>query len=479
MDLSEDWIILGVAVAGFFYISGIVLAVDAVMTVRTSQGSIAWIVSLLTFPYVAVPLYWVFGRRKYLGYIDARRTESKDMQPLIDDIIPELPEFTARPSDDHMNFRVMEELAAMPFTRRNDAELLVNGDKTFEAIFEEIESAKEYLLVQFFIIKDDRLGREFQSALMRKAAQGVRVYLLYDEIGCIRLPGSYLKELRNAGVIVSPFNTTKGIRNRFQLNFRNHRKVVIADGRVAFTGGLNVGDEYMGRSTALGPWRDTHVCVHGPAVQALQFTFVEDWYWATHSVPNLEWKPVLPQSADKSILVVPSGPADDLETCGLFFVHAIHSAKRRVWISSPYFVPNSKVVAALQIAALRGVDVRILLPEKADHILVWLSSFSYYNETEPFGVRLYRYQPGFLHQKAMLIDDEIAAIGSANLDNRSFRLNFEIMLLIVDADFGARMRTMFEEDFASSRMVEQGELDARPVWFKFAVGVARLLAPIQ
>ena len=142
-------------------------------------------------------------------------------------------------------------------------------------------------------------------------------------------------------------------------------------------------------------------------------------------------------------------------------------------------MPNSNVVAALQIAALRGVDVRILLPEKADHVLVWLSSFSYYNETEPFGVRLYRYQPGFLHQKAMLVDDDFAAIGSANLDNRSFRLNFEITLLIVDAEFGARVEKMFEEDFANSCAVEKGELDARPVWFKFAVGAARLLAPIQ
>lgn len=477
--ISEDWIIVGVAVAGFFYVSGIVLAVDAVMTVRTSQGTIAWIVSLLTFPYVAVPLYWVFGRSKYLGYIDARRTESKDMQPIIDRVVPELPDYVVQLPESHGNFRVMEELAAMPFTRFNDVELLVDGEQTFNAIFERIDSAREYLLIQFFIIKDDELGRELQSALMKKARAGVRVYLLYDEIGCIRLPGSYLRELKNAGVEVSPFNTTKGIRNRFQLNFRNHRKVVIADGRIAFTGGLNVGDEYMGRSESSGPWRDTNICVRGPAVQAVQFAFLEDWYWATHEVPDLNWSPARSERGDKKVLVIPSGPADDLETCGLFFMHAIHSAKHRVWIASPYFVPNSKVVAALQIAALRGVDVRILLPEKADHILVWLSSFSYYNETTPFGVRLFRYRPGFLHQKAMLVDDDIAAVGTANLDNRSFRLNFEIILMIVDDEFGACMRDMFEKDFANSRVVEQGELDAQPMWFKVGVRFARLMAPIQ
>ena len=477
--ISEDLIIVGVAVAGFFYVSGIVLALDAVMTVRTSQGSIAWVVSLLTFPYVAVPLYWVFGRSKYHGYIDARRTESKDMQPIIDRVVPELPGFIVHLEESHMNFRVMEELAAMPFTRYNDAELLVDGEETFTAIFAGIESAREYVLVQFFIIKDDELGGEFQEALMRKARAGVRVYLLYDEIGCIRLPGSYLSELKNAGVEVSPFNTTKGIRNRFQLNFRNHRKAVIVDGCAAYTGGLNVGDEYMGRSPAFGAWRDTHICIRGPAVQAVQFAFSEDWYWATHQVPELNWSPTRSDEGDKNVLIIPSGPADDLETCGLFFVHAIHSARHRVWIASPYFVPDSKVVAALQIAALRGVDVRILKPEKADHVLVWLSSFSYYNETVPFGVRLYRYEPGFLHQKAMLVDDDMTAIGSANLDNRSFRLNFEITTVIVDAKFGARVKKMFEKDFDNSRMVQQGELDAKPLWFKFGVGVARLMAPLQ
>lgn len=467
------------AVAGFFYVSGIVLAVDAVMTVRTSQGSIAWIVSLLTVPYVAVPLYWIFGRTKYYGYIDARRTESKDMQPIVDRVVPELPEFVVHLAGHTMNFRVMEELAAMPFTRYNETDLLVDGEQTFTAIFEGIASAQDYVLAQFFIIEDDELGREFKTALMSKARAGVRVYLLYDEIGCIRLPGNYLRELKSAGVDVSAFNTTKGLRNRFQLNFRNHRKVLIVDGRAAYTGGLNIGDDYMGRNAEFGAWRDTHICVRGPAVQAVQFAFVEDWYWATHRVPELNWVPERSDSGDKNVLVIPSGPADDLETCGLFFLHAIHSAKHRVWIASPYFVPDPKVVSALQIAALRGVDVRILLPEKADHILVWLSSFSYFNETEPYGVRLYRYQPGFLHEKVMLVDDDVAAVGTANLDNRSFRLNFEITLLVVDQTFGTLVKNMFERDFANSRVVGQGELDAHSIWFKFGVRVARLMAPIQ
>jgi cardiolipin synthase len=373
----------------------------------------------------------------------------------------------------------MEALAAMPFSRGNDAELLIDGEATFSAIFRAIDDARDYVLAQFYIIKDDQLGREFKARLIGKAGEGVRVHLLYDEIGCLGLPGRYLEELRQAGVRVSAFNTTKGTRNRFQLNFRNHRKVVVVDGQVAFVGGLNVGDEYMGRGKVFSHWRDTHACIRGPAVHAVQIAYCEDWYWATHELPELDWDLVQSGTGDKNVLVIPTGPADDLETCGLFFTHSIHAARERVWIASPYFVPDSKVIAALQIAALRGVDVRVLLPEKADHTLVWLSSFSYYEETKPYGVKLYRYQPGFLHQKVMLVDSDVASVGTPNLDNRSFRLNFEIILLFLDHDFASRVETMLEEDFADARLVEQDDLSSRALWFKFAVRAARLMAPLQ
>ena len=462
-----------------FYVCGFAAAIHAVWNARTAQGAIAWAVSLVSFPFAALPAYLVFGRSKFEGVVAAYEAKADEIAALTAQARAKLEPWTIDGTDRPSAYNALRSLANRGLTSGNDAELLVDGEATFESILEGVAQARDYVLFQFYMIHDDGLGRRVQKALIDKARDGVRVFVLYDEVGSSGLPGRYVTALREAGVAVSSFRPTQGFRNRFQLNFRNHRKVLIADGRIAFTGGLNVGDEYMGRSPSFGPWRDTHVCVRGPAVQAIQFTFLEDWYWATHDVPNLEWTPLPPARSDKNILVIPSGPADDLETCGLFFVHAIHSARHRVWISSPYFVPNSKVVAALQIAALRGVDVRILLPEKADHILVWLSSFSYYNETEPYGVRLYRYQPGFLHQKAMLVDDDVAAVGSANLDNRSFSLNFEITLLIVDAEFGAQVKKMFEEDFANSRMVAKGELDARPMWFKFGVGVARLLAPIQ
>ena len=180
----------------------------------------------------------------------------------------------------------------MPFTSHNDAKLLINGREAFPAMFAGMEAAKAYIIVQFYIIRDDTLGRQLKEILARKAREGVRVYVLFDEIGSYHLPRAYRRELAEAGVVILPFQTSRGMRNRFQINFRNHRKIVIADGHVAYVGGFNVGDEYMGRHPKFGPWRDTAVEVRGPVVQAIQFTFLEDWYWATGDVPDLDWSPL-------------------------------------------------------------------------------------------------------------------------------------------------------------------------------------------
>ena len=369
-------------------------------------------------------------------------------------------------------------LTTLPTTRGNHVELLVDGDATFDAIFAAIDSARDYLLVQFFIIHDDTLGRQFQERLIRSARAGVKIYFLYDEVGCHKLPRKWLGALRESGVRVEGFKTTRGWGNRFQLNFRNHRKLVLADGREALTGGLNVGDEYMGRTKRFGPWRDTHLRVRGPAVQAAQLAFVEDWHWATGEVPPLSWTPIAADS-DEHALVLATGPADAAELCSLAFIRAVNSAQRRLWISSPYFVPDATVLTALQLAALRGVEVRLLLPQHIDHLLPMLSSFSYYQSLALAGIELWRYQPGFLHQKALLVDDRLGAVGSINVDYRSFHLNFEIVVMVTDQAFCGRMDAMMREDFARSRRVDLSEYDRRPWYFKTAVRLARLFSPVE
>jgi cardiolipin synthase len=307
----------------------------------------------------------------------------------------------------------------------------------------------------------------------------VRVRFLYDEVGSHDLPRSYKDELREAGIEVFDFHTQKGPGNRFQLNFRNHRKVVVVDGTVAWVGGHNVGDEYLGRDPKFGHWRDTHVRIEGPAALGAQLSFAEDWYWATGRRLDVSWNPVPANGGDVPVLIIPSGPADELETANLMFVHAINSATERIWIASPYFVPDRPVITALQLAGLRGVDVRILIPDEPDHLGVYLAAFAYLDESEGTGVRFYRYQDGFAHQKVMLIDRSIATIGTANFDNRSFRLNFEITAVVADRGFALKVEQMLETDFSRSRLMEPGEYDRKPWWFRFAVKLARLTAPIQ
>jgi len=471
------------ALAGFLYgileLAGIAAAVNAVMTSRTTQGSIAWAISLVAMPLVALPLYLIFGPSKFEGYVSARREGNLEINHIADKLAKDLAGFQVNFEDYHAEIKALEVLAEMPFTRHNRSKLLVDGDAAFGKIFKDIDSARDYILVQFFIVHDDELGKELQRRLIQKAGAGVRVYFLYDEIGCHQLPQAYLDELGAAGVESASFNTTRGWMNRFRLNFRNHRKIVLVDGRSAYVGGMNVGDAYMGRSPKFGPWRDTKVKVQGPSVQCIQLSFLEDWYWATHTVPEMDWTPRPAPEGDRAVLVLPTGPADGIETCTLFFLHAINSARRRIWIASPYFVPDDQVVSALQLAAMRGVDVRIILPQKPDHVLVYLSSFSYIAKTEPVGVKFYRYQPGFMHHKVMIVDDHAATIGTANFDNRSFRINFEITLLFADLAFTREVALMLIGDLSRCKPATARDFHSRPIWFKVGVKIARLMAPIQ
>ena len=478
MSLHNVLVVLSLVVP-LLHVMALLCAVDAVMKSRTSQGAIAWSIALITFPYLTLPLYWIFGRSKFHGYVDARRAGDLEIQYIAQGLAAYAPEFKAVLENAQTDYRVLETLAKMPFTQHNNATLLVDGSSAFPSIFEGINHAKDYILVQYFIIHDDGLGRELKASLIRTAKQGIRIYVLYDEIGCWDLPRDYKEDLENAGVAINPFRTTKGRRNRFQLNFRNHRKIVVIDGHSAYVGGLNVGDEYMGRNPKFGHWRDTNVKVEGPSVQCIQLSFIEDWYWSTHTVPKLNWTPQKAVEGNMKVLVLPFGPADELEACGLAFTHALHCATRRIWIASPYFVPDEQMLGALQLASLRGLDVRIMIPQKIDHLQVYLSAFSYFSAAERAGIKIYRYQPGFLHQKVMLIDDDVAAIGTANLDNRSFRLNFEIITLFIDRPFAENVEKMMEDDFANCTQVSAADYTSRPFWFRLAVRVSRLLAPIQ
>ena len=469
-------IIAGIVI--FFHVFGFICSIHAVLYTRSAQAAIAWGISLNTIPYIAAPAYLIFGRNKFQGYVTARQSDTLETFEEARRAGEEAHPFISTIGDRHGSVRAVELLAKIPFLTHNDADLLIDGQATFDSIFQGIEQARDYILVQFYIVHDDRIGRELQQRLMAKARAGVRIYFLYDEIGSFDLPNKYKEELRAAGVAMHNFHTRKGPSNRFQINFRNHRKVVVVDGLAAWLGGHNVGDEYLGRDPNIGPWRDTHVKITGPAVQAVQVAFLEDYHWATDDTLSLNWKPKPPDGGNKEILIIPSGPADKLDTASLMYVHAINSAKKRIWIASPYFVPDDAVMAALQLAGLRGVDVRILVPEKSDILLVYLAAFAYFDYTAKTGVKFYRYQKGFMHQKVMLVDDLVSTVGTVNFDNRAFRLNFEITAMILDPGFASRVEEMFETDFKNAAPMQPDDYTNKPLWFKIAVRFARLLSPI-
>ncbi|MEY8838160.1 cardiolipin synthase, partial [Cribrihabitans sp. XS_ASV171] len=300
-----------------------------------------------------------------------------------------------------------------------------------------------------------------------------------DRVGSYSLPARYYDDLRKAGVDVVDPADQRGPRHRFQLNYRNHRKTVIVDGLTGFIGGHNVGVEYLGQDETFGPWRDTHLRLRGPMVQQLQLIFVEDWHWARDEealLDDLAWQPRL-DAQDMNGLIVATGPGDMTETGSMMFFAAISAARERIWIASPYFVPDLDVMSALRHAALRGVDVRLLVPDVIDHRLPWLAAFAYFDELRAAGGKVFRYTEGFMHSKVFVVDETLAAVGTTNLDNRSFRLNFEAMALFFDGRAASAAARMLEADFARSFELRR-QLSSQPPSIRYGAPLARLFAPI-
>lgn len=449
------------------HLLGALSALHAIRHARTPQGAIGWMLGLLLLPYVTLLPYLYLGSSRFFGY------HAGHGAPTSQPVTANTEAATVEPAC--ARFAAISALQRRPFRSGHRLRLLIDGEGTFAAMLAAMAAAEHCLLVQFFVIHDDALGRRLQQVLLQRAAAGVQVCVLFDGVGSHALPRRYVQALREGGVAIHRFATHR-LRNRFQLNFRNHRKIVVVDGARGFVGGLNAGDEYLGRKPPLAPWRDTMLELCGPAVADLQQVFADDWQWITGQLP-----PLLDAPHDEgraSALVVAAGPADRLETGSLFFTAAIHAARRRLWLSTPYFVPDHAVRAALQLAVLRGVDVRVLIPSRPDHHTVFLASTLHAYHAVRAGIGMFRYQPGFLHQKAVLVDDHTAAIGSMNLDSRSFRLNFEITALAVDEAFAADVEAMLRDDFARCRAIDAHEYDDAPYLRRVAMHVARLFDPI-
>ncbi len=426
------------------YALAIYACVRAIGRRYAPNGAIAWVLIIIALPLVGAVLYFLFGEFRVKGYL--KRHQKLGKSP--NDSLPTSQNLQKGP--------LVAFSHAFPPTNGR-VRLLVDGPDTFRAIFSAISGAQHYILVQYYILRPDRLGLELQHLLIKKAKSGIPVYLLYDDMGSFGLSKKYLQSLKDSGVKIVSFLPITSLSKIFQANFRNHRKLVVVDGSIAYTGGLNVGEEYAARKSKFAKkqryWRDTHLEIQGDPVLALESAFFGDWHFASgvkiekkdFSLPT----PELVKSPRNAIIqVIPTGPTDTALTGILAILNLINSANHRLWISSPYFVPDGAILRALELAVMRGVDVRIILPEKSDNRFVHWVSLTYAEELQTMGVQILLYRAGFVHQKVILVDNNCTAIGTMNIDNRAMYFNFETTVLTIDEQFAKETASMLSTDLS-------------------------------
>lgn len=457
------------------YLAGAFCAALAILRSRTPQGATAWVLSLLSFPFLAIPIFILFGRIRFEGYNSKRRILASRVQKEFEKLNPLKDDYVYTPQEMDMISRLISPEDQPGFTLRNKITLLKNADEAFPDIMREIENAQEYIIFQFYVVRGDSTGKKFIDALIRKAKEGIKVTFMNDAIGVL-IPGEIMRAMKEAGIETGTFNesTHKG---RFQVNFRNHRKVVVVDGRVAFLGGLNIGDEYVGLKEKFGFWRDTNVKIEGPSVLAAQLGAAKDWYCIHERPIKATWE-IRPAETNSIVMVLNTGPADDRHMCLLSYMALINAATKRLWIANPYYVPPESLMDAILLAKLRGVDVRILLPSYSDARFVMLASRVYQKKLLNYGIRLWRYTAGFLHQKVMIVDNEFAVVGSVNFDFRSMFINFENSIITNDKDFIAECSAMLEQDFRVSQEMNKDEFAAIGLTERIVTRGANLLAPV-
>lgn len=368
-----------------------------------------------------------------------------------------------------------------PFTTNNTVDLFVDGNEKFKRLLKDIESAKDHIHLEYFIIKDSDIGRKIKDLLIKKAKEGITIKILYDDVGCWRFwfHRGYFKEMKSVGIEVVPFLPAKFPIIGGKINYRNHRKIAIIDGYIGYTGGINIGDEYMGKNKKFGYWRDTHIRIEGSSVYMLQMVFLTDWYYTTQKVSFEErFFPKLDYKGNSMIQVVATGPDSDWEAIHYAYFSAICNAKKSVYIETPYFIPDESLLRALKSASLSGVDVRIIFPSIPDHKIVHHASYSYFNDILKSGGKVYLYKKGFIHSKVVIIDDKISSTGSANMDLRSFMLNFEMNAFMYDEKIIKKITEDFFEDIKNSEELNLNNFEKRSFVKKCIESVARLFSPI-
>lgn len=477
----EGWIVGALSVA--FTLSVVFIAVVIFFENRHPTKTLTWLLVLAAFPLFGFFFYLLFGqnhRKKRSFSIKAIQDEQAFQQiegnrQLNEDQIQKMG------GHQQLLFRLAHRLGHNPISFSSETKVLTDGKETFAHILQALKMAEHHIHLEYYIVRDDELGQEIKDILIEKAKAGVEVRFLYDAVGSWRLPKAYIEELRNTGVEISAFSRVKLPFLNHKINYRNHRKIIVIDGVVGFVGGLNIGDEYLGKHAYFGYWRDTHLYVRGEAVRTLQLIFLQDWYYQTgKKILNPTYlSPVLTSmKADGGVQMIASGPDTRWEVNKKLFFSMITSAKKSIWIASPYFIPDDDILSALKIAALSGIDVRILVPNRPDKRIVFHASRSYFPELLEAGVKVYEYNRGFMHSKLIIVDHEIASIGTSNMDMRSFHLNFEVNAYLYRTKSVTTLVSDFVYDLEHSNQLSFHLFKNRSIFHRIIESTSRLLSPL-
>ena len=453
---------------------------------KEPKSAWAWLLVLNALPGVGFLLYLLAGtdmhkRRMFQikGIEDqvsdaVRRQEYMVRSRILERKNPELSGFS-----DLVYFNL--ESGGAVLTGDNEVKIFTDGNDKFDALIEDIRNAKHYVFLQYYIIKDDVLFRRIREVLLEKAAQGVEIKILYDAMGCRSVHKKMWKELERSGIDTAVFFPALLGPLHLRVNYRNHRKIAIIDGTIGYVGGFNIGKEYIGLDPKFGHWRDTHLRIRGSAVTALAIRYIQDWDYAARE--NLFSRPeylVYPEEAcgDTQIQIISSGPDSSLQVIRDNYLRLIHKAKKRIFVQTPYFIPDESILTALKMAVLSGVEVNLMIPCKPDHPFVYWATYSYMGELVMAGANCYTYDNGFLHVKGVSIDGEACCFGTANMDIRSFSLNFEVNAMIYDEETAREMERIFREDLKLCTRITKDMYQGRSLWIRFKEQICRLLSPV-
>ncbi|RCX19163.1 cardiolipin synthase [Fontibacillus phaseoli] len=472
----------GTLVSIFQTLTVITIGLAIFMENRNPSSTMAWILVLALLPVVGLVLYFLLGqnyfkRRKFDKKAESDRKSFERIDHKGNMLPRDLSQFT--PGQQRL-LQMSQRIARTPFSMASRTRVLTNGEETFSTLLKELKKAQHHIHMEYYIYRADDIGREIQKTLIERARAGVEVRFMFDAVGSIGLPKPFIKELRDAGVKVGVYGEVRFLALSSRVNYRNHRKIVVIDGNTGFIGGLNVGDEYLSRSKTYGFWRDTHMLVKGEAVRSMQIIFLQDWQYVTgEKIMDLEYlSPELEQGCSGAIQIVPSGPDNESSALKNIFFAMITSAKKSVWLATPYFIPDEDILTALRVAAMSGIDVRILFPAKPDKWLPFLASHSYFPSLLEVGVKIYEYEKGFLHSKLLIVDGEVATVGTANMDMRSFHLNFEVNVLLVQNDSIAKIVKDFERDLLSTKRIKRKAFMKKKIVVRLMESAARLMSPL-